>query len=234
MRPHVICHMMTPLDGELVVADWGRSSGRDPQNLVDEYERIHGELGADAWISGRSVGEEFAVGQPHAPATFDTPVRPIHVARQGAKEYAVLIDLHGKLHWTSPEVQGGAVVVILGPDVPDSHLAELAGDGISYVVVQAPLNVAALLDTLADTFGIKRLLLEGGAKTNAAFFSEKLVDEISLVIFPAIGGHSGAPTIFDAGDEGLADKVILGTLTSETRDCGGVHIRYSVAYREGA
>lgn len=122
-------------------------------------------------------------------------------------------------------------MVILGPDVPDSHLAELASDGISYLVVETPLDMTRLLDTLSETFGIKRLLLEGGAKTNAAFFAEKLVDEISLVIFPAIGGHKGGRTMFEAEEDGLADKLILDRLSMEPRDFGGVHLRYSVNYR---
>jgi riboflavin biosynthesis pyrimidine reductase len=231
MKPHIICHMMGPLDGELVVDKWSASSGRSSQELIDVYEGIHGELKADAWISGRSVGEEFATGKPHPPSDIGEVVRPIHVTRNGAKEYAVLIDLHGKLHWTSDEIAGGAIVVILGPDVPDAHLAELRDDGISYIVIgERKLNATVLLQTLSEKFGIRNLLLEGGAATNGGFFAEQLVDEISLVLFPAIGGHEGARTLFAAGETGLAEKVILKTLSGEPRELGTFHLRYAVGY----
>ena len=71
---------------------------------------------------------------PHPPATLPPVERPVHIARTDAKEYAVLIDQHGKLHWTGAETYGGRIIMLLGRDVPDAHLAELASDGISYIV----------------------------------------------------------------------------------------------------
>lgn len=76
---------------------------------------------------------------------------------------------------------------------------------------------------------MKRLLLEGGAQTNTAFLKAGLVDEISLVLFPAIGGLKGGPTIFGEDADGLADKVRLEMLSTELRR-GAVHLRYSVEH----
>ncbi len=232
-RPFVICHMMGPLDGQLLVDQWSPSTGRSSAELVAEYDRVHEELGGDAWISGRAVGEEFAHGQPHPPTTVPEVERRLHVARANAEEYAILIDQHGTLHWTGAETYGAPIIMLLGRDVPDAHLAELAGDGISYIVAQGEtIDLEAALATLASAFGIKRLLLEGGAHTNAAFLQEGLVDEISLVLFPAIGGRKGEKTLFEAGLEGLSNKVRLKTLSTEMGREGAVHLRYSVEYRQ--
>ncbi|MBN4097955.1 dihydrofolate reductase family protein [Methylobacterium sp. OT2] len=231
MRPHVICHMMGPLDGELLVDRWSPSTGRSSEALVAEYDRVHEALEGDAWIAGRAVGEEFAEGRPHPPEPVLAVERPIYVARAGAEEYAVLIDQHGKLHWTGPETYGAPLVMILGRDVPDAHLAELAADGISYIVSEDPeIDLGRTLDVLASEFGVRRLILEGGARTNAAFLKAGLVDEISLVLFPAIGGHSGSQTLFEAGEDGLADRVRLSLVSTEVRTAGAVALRYSVAY----
>ncbi|WP_264051060.1 dihydrofolate reductase family protein [Methylobacterium flocculans] len=231
MRPYVICHMMGPLDGELLVDRWSPSTGRSSESLVAEYDRVHEALEGDAWIAGRAVGEEFAEGRPHPQEPVPAVERPVHVARAGAEEYAILIDQHGKLHWTGPETYGAPLVMILARDVPDAHLAELAADGISYVVSEGPeIDLGRTLDVLASAFGVRRLILEGGARTNAAFLKAGLVDEISLVLFPAIGGHSGSQSLFEAGEDGLADRVRLSLVSTEVRTAGAVALRYRVAY----
>ncbi|MGW5956790.1 5-amino-6-(5-phosphoribosylamino)uracil reductase [Methylorubrum populi] len=231
MRPYVICHMMGPLDGELLVDRWSPSTGRPAEALIAEYDRVHEALEGDAWIAGRAVGAEFAEGQPHPPEPVPAVERPLHVARAGAEEYAVLIDPHGKLHWTGPETYGAPLVMVLGRDVPDAHLAELAADGISYIVSEQPeVDLGRTLEALSANFGVRRLILEGGAHTNAAFLKAGLVDEISLVLFPAIGGHSGSQTLFEAGEDGLADRVRLSLVSAEVRQAGAVALRYRVAY----
>ncbi|MDP4027254.1 dihydrofolate reductase family protein [Methylobacterium sp. NEAU 140] len=75
---------------------------------------------------------------------------------------------------------------------------------------------------------LSRVLLEGGARTNARFLAGGLVDEISLLLFPAIGGHTGSQTLFAAGAEGLARQVHLSMLSTAVRQGGVVHLRYRV------
>jgi hypothetical protein len=60
------------------------------------------------------------------------------------------------------------------------------------------------------------LLLEGGARNNAAFLKAELVDEISLVLFPALGGRARSKT-FEAGEDGLAERVRLNLDSAEVR-----------------
>ncbi len=96
---------------------------------------------------------------------------------------------------------GDPVVVLLGRDVPDHHLAELAADGISYVVAEdEAMDVGAMLEVLGRELGIERLLLEGGGHVNGSFLAAGLVDEISLLIAPAIDGGEGITGVFDAAE----------------------------------
>lgn len=235
MKPFVICHMMGPLDGQLLVEQWTPSTGRPYSELIAEYDRIHEKLRGDAWISGRAVGAEFADGKPHAPKHVPPVERPVHVARSGAEEYAVLIDPQGKLHWTGADTYGAATIALLGGKVPDSYLAELAGDGISYIVADGEkIDLAKALDLLNEKFGIERLILEGGAHTNALFLEAGLVDEISLVLFPAIGGRPGSQTLFGDRPGGLSDLLRLSTISAESRQTGAMHLRYKVEYTRDA
>lgn len=74
------------------------------------------------------------------------------------------------------------------------------------------------------------MVLEGGAHTNATFLEAGLVDEISLVLFLAIGGRKDTQTLFEAGPEVLVDRARLSLLLAETSAGGAVHLRYSMSY----
>jgi riboflavin biosynthesis pyrimidine reductase len=46
-------------------------------------------------------------------------------------------------------------------------------------------------------FGIETILLEGGGHINGAFLQERLIDEISLLVYPGKDGLAGVPSIFE-------------------------------------
>ena len=231
MKPHVICHMMSPLDGRLKVAQWTPSTGGTFQRFVDEYERIHDELGGDAWLVGRATGEEFADGAANPQPPGRTATRPAYEAPRGSGTFAVILDTHGALAWRKSDVNGDHVIVVTGAEISDDYLVELAEAGVSYVVSSgARPDPAEVLHVLARRFGIRRLLLEGGAKTNGSFFEAGMVDEISYVLFPAIGGRTGSAAIFEAGEDGLADLVRLKLESFTPVGCEAIHARYSVSY----
>ena len=56
-RPRVVCHLMTSIDGRIVVDGWP-----DPTEARREYERVHASYAADGWICGRVTMEPFAGG----------------------------------------------------------------------------------------------------------------------------------------------------------------------------
>jgi riboflavin biosynthesis pyrimidine reductase len=120
-------------------------------------------------------------------------------------------------------------VVVRGRDAPDHHLAELALDGVSYIVApEAQPNLAGVLEVLARELGIRRLLLEGGAAINGAFLAAGLVDELSLLIAPALDGRIKTQHIVETDRDGLADRVELSLSSCETLDHGLVHLRLAV------
>jgi riboflavin biosynthesis pyrimidine reductase len=229
MKPTVICLMETSIDGRLHPSKFTKSPDGDKASWSKLYEKIHGELEGDAWIVGRVTMAEMSKGEPHPPATPGAVTRPHHFARRDAGGYAVALDRSGKLHFKSAEIGGDHVVVVLGASVPDSHLAELAGDGISYVVSDSDdIDLAATLDLLSRELGVRRLLLEGGAGINGSFFAAGLVDEFNVLVAPALDARPGTEGIVDAGDEGLTGKVTLSFLSCEPLENGVVRLRYAV------
>jgi riboflavin biosynthesis pyrimidine reductase len=231
MKPHIICHMMSPLDGRLVVESWAPDGSTLNKNMIAEYERIHAELGGHGWIAGTETLKEFATGKPGtAASTDDTPARPWHQADAEARYFAIAIDRHAKLHWDSPTADKGHVVVVLGASVDDAHLRELTAVGVSYFVMpDDDIDLAAMLDELNTRLGIEQLLLEGGGTINGAFLKAGLVDEVSLLLCPAIDGSSGSPAIFDAGDDGLSASPTLELVSATPGAHNSCHLRYRVA-----
>lgn len=228
-RPSVICHMMVSLDGRIHPSRWTRSPDGGRSDWSALYEKVHEALAGDGWIVGRVTMAEMSKAEAHPPAgPFDVR-RPSHFATLHAACYAIAIDRSGKLHFAKPDVGGDPVVVLLGRDVPDHHLAELAADGISYVVSgDAAMDIGAMLEVLGRELGIKRLLLEGGGLVNGSLLAAGLIDEISLLVAPAIDGGDGIRGAFDAAYASLAEQVRLSLISAETLSHGVVHLRYSV------
>jgi riboflavin biosynthesis pyrimidine reductase len=229
MKPRVICLMMAPLDGRVDVKGWSETPGGNLENGVAIYQEVHDALNGDAWIVGRITMESSATGKPHAPANAGPAKRPFHFANKQAARYAIVLDPSGKLHWGSADLHGEHLVMLLGSSIANAHLNELASDGISYIVAEdAELNLAAMLDVLGRELGIRRLLLEGGGVINGSFLAAGLVDEIHLLLFPAVDGRTSARTIFEAGQEGLKGKVQLALTSCDVLRDGVVHLRYAV------
>lgn len=227
-RPRIICHMTASIDGRLHPSRYTDSSGGSVKDWGALYERIHDELDADAWIVGRVTMAEMSNGDPHPPADAASPPRPTHFARRDAATYAIALDRAGKLHFTGGEVGGDHVVVVLGRDVSDAHLAELAGDGVSYIVSNDPdIDLAAALAMLRRELGIETLLLEGGGDINGSFLAAGLVDELSVVMVPALDGDAGADGIVSA-DSGLKGRLALSFTSCTPLDHGVLHLRYAV------
>lgn len=228
MRPRVICHMIASLDGGIHPSCWTTSPDGSRAQWSGLYEAIHQTLEADAWMVGRVTMAEMSKAGPHAPAAPGAVDRPLHRAAGASGCRAVALDPAGRLHFSGPDMGGDPVVVVLGRDVPDSHLAELEGDGVSYMVAgQARPDLAEMLDVLGQAFGIRRLLLEGGATINGSFLAAGLVDEVSLLVAPTLDGRAGNQGFAEFGDEGLAGRLQLSLLSCTPLEHGLLHLRYA-------
>ncbi len=229
MKPNVICHMIASLDGSLHPSRCTTSPDGSRAVWSDIYEEVHRTFEADAWLVGRVTMAEMSKAGPHAPTQYSAIVRPYHFAPHSPGRYAVALDPSGRLHFTKAEINGDHVVVLLGRDMPDSHLAELAADGVSYIVAEtADIDLAATLDVLGRELCIQRLLLEGGATINGAFFAAGLVDELSLLLAPIVEGRVGVQSFVEFGEIGLAGKAQLSLRSCEKLASGLVHLRYAV------
>jgi riboflavin biosynthesis pyrimidine reductase len=107
MKPHVIMHMMSSIDGRIVTTDWPKN-----YDIGDLYERVHADLRGDAWIVGRATMAELAAGEPRPISTEKRFRRETWQAPKAEKgPYAIAFDRHGKLRLNKGDVNGSATRV---------------------------------------------------------------------------------------------------------------------------
>lgn len=231
-RPRVIVHMTTSVDGRVKIKRWSQV---DTEGVVEKaYEGVHEKLAGDAWMCGRITMAGYAQGEP--PAAYDGPAIPREdfVATRDAKVYAIGLDAHALMHWGSRnDITGDHVVMILTEGATDAHLDALHRAGVSYLFGGTErIDLRLVLDKLAARFGIRRLLVEGGGRINGSFLYAGLVDELSLLLAPAVDGLIGAPALFDhegAADDSTAKSLKLTLKSHEAMDGGVLWMMYDVA-----
>lgn len=231
MKPYVICHMVASIDGRILHSRWR------PQNRAagDLFERLHTQLGGDAWLVGRVTGQEFAKARAYdARPDRSYPREPWLVRHDnGPATYGVVLDAQGKIAWGRSDIGGDPIVVVLGEQVSDAHLAGLRQDRVSYFFAgEKELDLGSALEFLHHELGVKRLLLEGGGGSNGSFLRAGLVDEVSLAICPAVDGAKGAPSIFDSTDEQAELRAPVAAMSLESCEVlegGAVWLRYRLS-----
>lgn len=224
MRPTIICHMLSSVDGKIDGAALAAVTGKG------EYEATGAELRGDAWICGRvTMQQHFAEEEPFVSAV-STPAgaQSVYVAHRAAS-YAISVDTLGKLRWRSGDIDGDHLICITSEKVAQDYLALLRETGISYIVTgESSVDLAEAGRLLGEHFGIRTLLLEGGGHINGAFLEAGLVDELSLLLVPGIDGRHRIPSVFDGVSPAHDTAVPLKLKSVERRQKDALWIRYEV------
>ena len=227
MKPYVICHMVTSIDGRVWASRWRPAENRVP----GLFERLHETLGNGSWLIGRVTGSEYAKAKSYPQQMEESfPREPWFAGRRDAAAYGIALDAHGKIAWGRSDIGGDPIVVVLTEHVSDAHLSGLRNDGVSYIFAgKHELDLGLALEILNRELGIERLLIEGGGTSNGSFLRAGLIDEISLAICPVVDGARGVPHVFDSRDADSDIRAPIRTMTliaNELLDGGDVWLRY--------
>lgn len=227
LRPVVICHMVTSIDGK-VTGDF--LFGEKGMKVSESYYEINRRLKGDAFACGR-VTMESSFTNSFAPdlsefSDTDIPCED-HIATKHSY-YAVSFDRLGRVGWTDSMIHDEDdgydnchIIEVLTENTPAEMLAYYKSIGVSYIFAgKDDINIKVALTKLYKLFGIKKLLLEGGSIINGAFQREGLVDELSLVVAPIIADKDDKP-LFMAS---VTSEFRL--ISAETLKDGAVWLRY--------
>jgi riboflavin biosynthesis pyrimidine reductase len=226
MKPYVICHMVTSIDGRVWASRWRPEGNRVP----GLFERLHDELGGGSWLIGRVTGSEYAKADAYPDRTDQVYPREPWFARRDAAAYGIALDPGGKIAWRRSDIGGDPIVAVLTEQVSDAHLAGLRRDGVSYIFAGArEVDLRLALEILNRELGIERLLIEGGGRSNGSFLRAGLIDEIGLAICPVVDGARGVPQVFDSNDDESEARAPLSAMTlesSQVLEGGAIWLRY--------
>ncbi|WP_297323553.1 dihydrofolate reductase family protein [uncultured Bartonella sp.] len=234
MRPFIICHMMVSVDGKIDGDYWSPPfDGTDVDTATKSYYDISEALQCDGEILGRvtvhkhHANQEFFVSDP---VVTEKPVP--FVGTRDTRRLCVVIDTHGRIKYDSSKICGENIIVVLSETISQAYLEHLRSFGISYVFAgKDGHDLEKAMESLGQIFHLKKVVLQGGGMTNGTFLEHKLIDELSVMIYPGIDGRNNAPTLFDASvPDGLcpAQGQTLELLDVKNVGYGVISLRYKV------
>lgn len=229
LRPLVICHMVTSIDGRVTGDFLYTPKGTE---VSETYYEINRRLKGDAFACGRVTMESsFTNGfRPDLTAFADVSVPDGDFVSMKHDYYAVSFDSFGRVGWTDnlihdtdPGYDNCHIVEVLTEAAPKEALAYYRSIGVSYILAgKEEVDIKLALNKLYSLFGIKKLLLEGGSIINGAFLREGVVDELSLVTAPIIAHRDDKPLFMDASSSEFT------LINAEAMPDGSVWLRYGI------
>ncbi|PQV54317.1 dihydrofolate reductase family protein [Paraburkholderia sp. BL21I4N1] len=223
MKPYIVVHMMSSLDGRSLTDGWHLDFASDL------YEDTAATFKADGWICGRVTMQEISHGDdyPKGLAKGTVP-RTDHIVERNAAQYAISIDPQGRVAWKSNTALKSHVVEVLTSQVSDDYLAYLQSIGVSYVFGgEHEIDLGKVVQTLAHELGVKTLIVEGGSHVSGAFVNAGLVDEVSVLIVPLVDGRSEHPSSFEVAMDKWQAPAYLKLTSVEKTQHDAVWLRYT-------
>lgn len=221
---------MSSVDGRLLPSRWTAPyGGVEAGSLFAEYAAVGRELGADAWMFGKATTAEVFPEKYVAKSDSHPAVGTVHIGHRDSARLFITVDPDADISYSTDRLRGDNIVTVLGTNATDDYLAMLREKGISYIVLPEATALGEAMEILHDTFGVRRISLQGGGIIDGAMLAAGLLDGLSLVVYPGIDGLASAPSIFEylgAPDELPAAGQTLELLSAETRTGGIVRLRY--------
>lgn len=111
MKPYVICHMCTTIDGRIMVDRWPRIPGR--KSGASLFESTADSFGIGAWLVGTRTMSAFAGRKVKLKSAGRRIERTDHIADRKARRFAIGTDAKGALRFQRGDVDGDHVVLLV-------------------------------------------------------------------------------------------------------------------------
>ena len=207
-RPHIICHMVTSIDGKVTGEFLSRPECEKATDIYYELNREYNKNGANGFVCGRVTMESSFTGGWYPDLTRYEPVenKDDYIPDNLSGFYAVSFDPKGKLGWKSnkiidedPGYGDAQIIEVLTEQADSRYLAYLQSMEIPYIFAgKNKIDVKIALEKLKALMDINCLLLEGGSIVNGYFQRADVIDELSLVVAPIIADSDDKPLFMDS------------------------------------
>lgn len=209
MKPYVVCHMLTSLDGKI---DGAYMSAPECKLALATYGELRETFRCQATLYGTTtMAGSYSDGYLEQLQTGGDGIsgevsREDFIAVSDAENYVVSIDPKGVLAFSGNTIEKkgrpkATIIEVLTEEVTADYLSYLKKKEISYIFAgKEHLNCKLLLGKLQNLFGINRLMIAGGGFTNWSFAQENLMDELSIVVAPVADGNTRSVSIFEKAE----------------------------------
>ena len=210
-RPYIICHMTTSIDGKVTGQFLTEPISASACELYYDRNR---SLRSNGFICSRVTMESsFTNGwfpdlSEYEAASYSCTEKMDFMVDDLCGFYAIAFDPKGKLGWKSnkivdpdqdPGYDGAQIIEVLTEQVDRRYLKYLESMEIPYIFAgKTEIDVELALFKLKHIVGCEALLLEGGSIINGYFQRADMIDELSLVVAPVIGGKEGKLLFMDS------------------------------------
>jgi 2,5-diamino-6-(ribosylamino)-4(3H)-pyrimidinone 5'-phosphate reductase len=217
MKPKVILYNAVSLDGRI---------NNFPVDLGQYYSL------AAVWKEDVSlVGSNTILESTSTiPVEGDEPIQKT-TKKADKRPLLVVVDSQGRVKiWDyllkQPYWREG--ISLCSKKTPQEHLAYLKNKGIEYIIAgEEKIDLRKAIQTLNKKYKTKTIRVDGGGILNGALLMEGLVDEVSVLIHPALVGGPNPRTINNTPT--ISDKPIKLNLISCEKQRGGLYwMRYKV------
>ena len=207
-RPHIICHMVTSIDGKVTGEFLSRPECEKATDIYYELNREYNKNGANGFICGRVTMESSFTGGWYPDLTKYEPIENKNdfIPDNLSGFYAVSFDPKGKLGWKNnkiidedPGYGDAQIIEVLTEQADARYLAYLQSMEIPYIFAgKTEIDVKIALEKLKTLMGINSILLEGGSIVNGYFQRADVIDELSLVVAPIVADAEDKPLFMDS------------------------------------
>ena len=249
-RPYLIVHAVASADGRVSLGP-NRTAFDDVgderwQATWGSLESLEGERRALVALhkpqvllegSGSIVKEDGRLRELPAPRPDDAGLyedylpasvvdSPNHVG------WLAMVDGRGRVRSGMKEFpgwEGWHTLHLVSHTTPREYLAFLRRSEIPYLVAgHEHVDLVQIMVKLSALLGVSTVISTAGSRLNGALLRAGLVDEVSLVLAPALVGGSKTPTLFESDELGESWPTPLELLSVESDAGGRVAVRYRV------
>ncbi|MER5950097.1 dihydrofolate reductase family protein [Streptomyces sp. NPDC001904] len=191
-RPHVLLSAAVSLDGCL--DDTGE--GRLLLSGAEDFDRVDAVRAAsDAILVGAGT---LRTDRPRLLVNSEARRAERVAAGRPAFPLKVTVSGSGRLDPGDPFWTTGGERLVYSTDRGAAVARGRLGDAAHVVALGAAVDWAALLDDLGGR-GVRRLMVEGGARVHTQLLQLGLADELRLAVAPLVVGEPDAPRLFGPG-----------------------------------
>ncbi len=231
-RPHIICHMMSPIDGKI-------SGGDGIDIMSDEFLDLYTETEDmlpphTAWMFGRVTMQMFASTEAHPlPVISQQTEATDFIAQHEGDLYMFGVDTKGQLRWDRNTIKLSNVdtplhlVIVVTKSTLREYLQYLQDKDISYLVAgEETIDFPSLFTSMKEKMNVETLLLEGGGILNGSVMAADMIDEVSLLVTPKVANRSSAPSLFERTAEEPLRVTDYSLTDVRQMEKGSVWLRY--------